>query len=181
MDAIEVLTQDHRKVESLFADFDRSTGPERKKDLMNEIVRELSIHAAIEEEVLYPAVREAVPEGNRLVKESLQEHGDAKSFLAELDGMDATDQGYDEKAHTLFKDVRHHVEEEEGEILPKLKEQVEPEILEDMGRELEAAKGRAPTRPHPMAPDQPPGIKVAGPVAAIVDRIRDRVQGRRTG
>ena len=181
MDAIEVLTQDHRRVEALFDDFDRAAGPDQRKEIMNQIVRELSMHAAIEEEVLYPSVREALPEGERLVQESLQEHGDVKQMLADLDDMPGTQQGFEEKAGNLFQDVRHHAEEEEGEIFPKLREQVGQEILDDMGRQLESAKGHAPTRPHPLAPDQPPALKLAGPIAAIVDRIRDRIGGRPTG
>jgi hypothetical protein len=79
----------------------------------------------------------------------------------------------------LKQDVEHHVQEEEGEVMPELSRTVESGVLDDLGREAEQAKRRAPTRPHPHAPDQPPGVKAAGPLAAILDRIRDAISGRR--
>jgi hemerythrin superfamily protein len=178
MSAIEVLTQDHRTVEQLFRQYETAPSLEDKREIVNQIVRELSIHAAIEEEILYPTVRETVPDGDQLVQESVREHSQVKQVLADIDGLPEHDLELDQRVGQLIRDIQHHVQEEEGEMFPKLEQALGPELLVGMGRELEEAKKRAPTRPHPQAPDQPPGIKVAGPVAALLDRIRDKIQGR---
>ncbi len=179
MSAIEVLKQDHRRVEQLFGQYrEAAASPERKQDIANQIIRELSVHAAIEEEILYPVVREALPDGDELAQESLQEHHEAKQVLADLDGMSPDGPEFDRRVGQLMKDIEHHVEEEEGEMFPKVQQALDEESLADIGRELEEAKKRAPTRPHAGAPDQPPGIKVAGPAAALIDRLRDKLQGR---
>lgn len=179
MSAIEVLKQDHRRVEQMFGQFqEAAASPERKQEIVNEIIRELSIHAAIEEEILYPIVREVLPDGDELAQESLQEHHQAKQVLSDLDSMSPGDAQFDQSVGRLIEDIEHHVEEEESEMFPRLQEALDDESLADIGRELEEAKNRAPTRPHPTAPDQPPGIKAAGPAAALLDRLRDKIQGR---
>ncbi len=178
MNAIEVLSQDHRKVEQLYRQYQQAPTNERKGEVVNEIIRELSVHASIEEEVLYPGVREALPDGDQLAQDSLQEHQSAKEILADLDKMSSDDPQFDHKVGQLMGDFEHHVQDEEGEMFPKLQQALGDDVLSDIGQELEQARKRAPTRPHPAAPDQPPGIKVAGPVAALMDRVRDKVQGR---
>jgi hemerythrin-like domain-containing protein len=185
VEAVELIKQDHLEVEALFKQWEALAGapedPERKRSLAERIVRELSMHAAIEEEVLYPAARAALPQGDDLIEESLQEHKEAKEMLLEIDRMSPDDSQFETKVRELIDDVRHHVEEEETKTLPQLRERLDHGTLSDIGEELEKAKKRAPTRPHPKAPDQPPGIKVAGPIAALIDRIRDRAQGRQAG
>lgn len=180
MNAIELIKQDHETVDGLFQQWEES-GPDetaRRRDLVRSIVRELSVHAAVEEQILYPAMKDALPDGDRLVKEALDEHQEAKEVLAELDDMEPSDRGFDARVTSLIADVRHHVEEEETEMLPKLAASLSPDLLEDMGRRMERAKSMAPTRPHPLAPSTPPGNTVAGPTAAVVDRVRDAVAGR---
>lgn len=178
MDAIDLIEQDHRHVDSLFERFEQTDDQDTKRELVNQMVHELSVHAAIEEEIFYPAVREALPEGDGLVNESLHEHQEAKELLNDLDGMEPDHPTFDPTVSRLIQEVRHHVEEEETEILPALRDRLDPELLGEMGQELESAKGRAPTRPHPAAPDSPPANKLTGPAAGLVDRIRDRVQDR---
>jgi hemerythrin superfamily protein len=179
MDATRLLEQDHREVEELFDQFERATGDTtRKGEVANQIVRELSIHAAIEEEVFYPAVRDAVPDGEGLVEHSLEEHQEVKELLAELEKMDPGDPGFHQKMQKVISDVKEHVGEEEGEMFPKFREVISATKLEEIGSKLEKAKAKAPTRPHPHAPNEPPGNKVVGPPAAAVDRTRDKIEGR---
>jgi hemerythrin superfamily protein len=180
MNGIDLIKQDHRTVKQLFQRFE-STEPgqtDRRRELVEVVIRELSIHAAIEETVLYPEISEAVPGGKELVEEGLEEHQDAKEALNELDGMDPEDQAFEAKVRSLIGDVRHHVEEEENEILPKLDAALSEERLQDLGTRLEKAKAGAPTRPHPLAPTTPPANLVAGPAAGVVDRVRDAATGR---
>ncbi|MFL5796893.1 MAG: hemerythrin domain-containing protein [Actinomycetota bacterium] len=179
MDATRLLEQDHREVEGLFDQFESSAGDtDRKGQIANQIIRELSIHAAIEEEVFYPAVRDAIADGEGIVEHSLEEHQEVKELLSELESMDPGDPGFHQKMEKVISDVKEHVEEEEGEMFPKFREAISATQLEEIGAKLEKAKEKAPTRPHPHAPNEPPGNKLAGPPAAAVDRARDKIEGR---
>ncbi len=173
-DALELLKKDHRTVEALFARFDK-LGDSKKKEkqkVVSEIIRELSIHAAIEEQILYPASRKLVKATEDDVLEALEEHHLVKWTLSELDKMKPSDERYDAKVTVLKELIEHHVEDEEEELFPKLKK-LGKEKLRELGEQLQAAKSIAPTRPHPRAPDTPPGNLVAGAGAALVDRALD--------
>jgi hemerythrin superfamily protein len=177
---VALLKNDHKMVDGLFKKFEAA--PKRnlkaKSKLRDEIVRELSIHAAIEEQILYPAAKErARQEG--LVLESLEEHHLVKVLLAEIDGMNPEDERFEPKVHVLMENVQHHVKEEEQELLPKVRKVLTRAELIDLGEQMAEAKKTAPTRPHPSAPDEPPGINVAGPVSAVMDSVKDMVRGTR--
>ena len=175
MDAIALLVKDHETVEKLFERFEQ-TGPRAMKargTLADRIVQELSVHAAIEEQVLYPAIRESLPEVEDDVLEALEEHHVAKWVLSEIDAMSPEDERFHAKVTVLIESVRHHVEEEEEELFPKVREAFSDEQLEQIGEALAEAKKLAPTRPHPKAPDTPPGNIVAGTGAALLDKARD--------
>lgn len=177
MNAITLLKQDHRTVDELFKRFE-SLGPRAKKgkrDVVDRIVRELAVHAAIEEMVLYPAIRAEFEKGDvdDLVLESLEEHHVVKWTLSELDGMDPSAERFDAKVKVLMESVRHHVKEEERELFPAVSKAFGRTRLEELGDALAEAKKAAPTHPHPRSPDEPPGNIIAGAGAAIVDRALD--------
>ena len=182
MDAIALLRQDHREVERLFKQFEKA-GPrahKTRRNLVDKVIKELSVHAVIEEQVFYPAVREAVEETEDTVLESLEEHHIVKWTLSELDGMDPEAERFVAKVTVLMESVRHHVEEEEDELFPKVREALSRKQLAELGEAMEKAKKAAPTRPHPRAPDTPPGNLVAGAGAAVLDKARDAVtEGRK--
>ena len=181
-DATEILIEDHLRVELLFARYEQlpaTATTDERRDIVRELVRELSIHAVIEEQVLYPAVRKALPEGERLHEEALQEHAAVKNVLAELDKMEPTADDYETRVRELIIGVRQHVQEEEGEVFPKLREELGMAQLREMGKALERAKDMAPTRPHPHAPSTPPANTIVGTAAAVVDRVRDVVRDER--
>jgi hemerythrin superfamily protein len=178
-DAVTLLTEDHRTVEQLFADYERGLqGPEAKRQVVDQIIRELSVHAAIEDAYLYPEVRKALGEGGELVDEGLHEHQEVKETLAALEDMDPADAAYDRKVASLIADVRHHVQEEEDEMFPKLRAALSAEQLVDIGRKLADGRAKAPTRPHPAAPSSGSGAKLAGPAAGMVDGVRDKLSDR---
>jgi hemerythrin superfamily protein len=178
MDAISLLKKDHRNVESLFKQFEKLDGAAReKKQIVQQIVRELSIHATIEEELLYPTARNVVRGEEDLVLESLEEHHVVKLLLSELESMNPKDERYDAKVAVLKETVMNHVEEEEHELFPALQKQLDKDQLNALGKALETAKKMAPTHPHPSAPDTPPGNLLAGLPAALVDKLRDLVTG----
>ena len=173
-----MLRADHREVERLFKQFEKA-GPnahKTRRQIVDKISQELSAHAVIEEQVFYPAVREAVPDAEDVVLESLEEHHIVKWTLAELEDMDPEHERFVAKTTVLIESVRHHVEEEEGELFPQVREVLKRKRLEEVGEAMAKAKEVAPTRPHPRAPDTPPGNLVAGAGAAIVDKAKDAVK-----
>ncbi len=179
MDAIKLLENDHRTVEKLFAQYEKlgDGHPTQKKMIVQKLVRELSIHASIEEELLYPTARKALRQKEDLVLESLEEHHLVKVTLSELQSMSPSNERYDAKVTVLKEAIEHHVEEEESDLFPALRKKLDKAALESLGTALESAKRLAPTRPHPNAPDTPPGNLLAGLPAALLDRVRDLVSG----
>jgi hemerythrin superfamily protein len=186
MDAITLLKEDHATVSKLFSGFDDlgDNAHEQKRKVVDEIIRELSIHAAIEEAVLYPTIRTVAKSGNTVlddqVLESLEEHHVVKWLLDELDGMDPKHERFDAKVTVLKETVEHHVDEEEDEMFPRLRDALDRKTLDELGTLLDKAKAVAPTHPHPHAPDEPPG-NVTALVAGFLDRVRDAVRGRPAG
>jgi hemerythrin superfamily protein len=180
-DATVLLTEDHRAVEQLFHMYGslEAPTPEDKRELVEAMIRELSIHGGIEEQVFYPAVRAVLTDGDALSDELLHDHEEMAELLTELEEMakavgdDIETPQFDAKVRTLIQNVMEHVAEEEGEIFPKVREVVGWEQLERMGESLEKAKKLAPTHPHPKAPNTPPANLVAGPATGVVDRARD--------
>jgi hemerythrin superfamily protein len=179
MDAITMLKEDHKTVEQLFKRFEKAGDKAyvEKRRLVDQIIEELSVHAAVEEQLFYPVTRATVPTVEDVALESLEEHHIVKWVLDELDGMDPEDERFTAKVTVLIENVRHHVEEEEEEYFPKVRDELGRNALADLGEAMEAAKKVAPTHPHPMAPDTPPGNLIMGTAAGMVDRVGDTVGG----
>jgi hemerythrin superfamily protein len=122
-DAIALLEADHEQVRKLFAQFKelKEEGSLKEKEsLVQQVCNALVVHTQIEEEIFYPAVREAIDDGD-LMDEALVEHAGAKDLIEQLQGMDPDDDLYDAKVTVLGEQIDHHVEEEEGEMFPKAK------------------------------------------------------------
>ena len=124
VDAIALLKQQHREVKEMFDRFENMTDRAKvsKKKLADEICNALIMHTTIEEEIYYPATREASEETEDLVDEAVVEHASAKDLIAQIMEMDPGDDLYDAKVKVLGELVDHHVEEEEKEMFPKMKE-----------------------------------------------------------
>jgi iron-sulfur cluster repair protein YtfE (RIC family) len=165
-------------VEKLFKGFERAgdTAYRTKRKLVDDIIRELSVHAAIEEQFLYPAVRRELPQAEDDALEALEEHHVAKWILSELEPMDPKDERFDAKVTVLIESVRHHVREEEHTLFPKIRAGMSRKDLLELGAQLAEGKRLAPTRPHPRSPDEPPGNLLVGAVAGVVDRARTAVK-----
>jgi hemerythrin superfamily protein len=178
MDAIQFILRDHRELERLFKEFERAEraeAPDRQRDTVRELIRALSVHAVIEEQFVYPALRRAGADTG--VLDALEEHHAVKLTLSELETLPATHSRYAAKVRLLAENVRRHVTEEEAELLPLLERALDDGQRSALGDSLDAAKRAAPTRPHPAAPDTPPGNFIAGAVAAVYDRSRDALRG----
>jgi len=157
MDAIVLLKADHKTVERLFKQFEKAGDDDYagKRRLVDQMIEELSVHAFIEEHIFYPEAREAVPETEDHVLESLEEHHIVKWVLSELQGMDPHEERFDAKVTVLIENVRHHVDEEENEWFPEVRKGLGRKVLQDLGARLEAAKKTAPRDPRPRADDEP--------------------------
>ena len=118
-DAISILKDDHKKVKGLFDDFEKAETLSEKRRIVAEIIQELKIHAKVEEELFYPAIRQSV--GKDLMTEADEEHHVVKILIAEIETMDGTETHYDAKVTVLAENIRHHIKEEEGEIMHRSK------------------------------------------------------------
>ena len=174
-DPIAQLQQDHRTVERLYGQFKTATG-DAKRQALDEIVRELSVHAVVEEQALYPAMRATLPDGDALVDHAIDEHQRVKEALAELDGADPEDEEVAALVRDMMREVTAHVAEEEEDLFPQLKQLAGPDVYTEMAGKAEKARAGAPTRPHPHAPSEGTGQAVAGAVAGVFDRARDKVR-----
>jgi hemerythrin superfamily protein len=181
MDAITLLKQDHKTVKGLFQQFDKAgdNAHAKKREIVDKLIEELSVHAAIEEQIFYPAARAAVEDAEDEVLESLEEHHVVKWLLSELDGMDPTAERFTAKVTVLKENVLHHADEEEKELFPKVRAAMGRKALQELGERLEKNKDVAPTRPHPRSPDTPPANLVTGPAAGVVDKARAAFRGKR--
>lgn len=123
MNAIALLTRDHENVKSMFEQYEGlgDKAYAAKQKLATKICLELTRHATAEEEIFYPAVREAGGETEDLVDEATVEHAAAKDLIAQILAMDSSDDLYDAKVKVLSEQIEHHVGEEEGEMFPKAK------------------------------------------------------------
>ena len=123
IDAIALLTTDHKKVKKLFKDFEKlkDHGSAKEKEaLVDEICQELTIHAQVEEEIFYPLAREVINDDD-LMDEAIVEHAGAKELIAQLVSTRATEPFYDAKVTVLGEEIAHHVEEEETDMFVKVK------------------------------------------------------------
>ena len=137
MDALTFLKQQHDEVEALFAQFEASSeGAEKARaDLAERITADLDVHAQIEEEIFYPAVREQGGELAKLVEEGEDEHAEAKQLIGAIKRI-TEDETLKERVLELAGAIRHHVAEEENEMFPKYREQIDGATLEDLGEQL---------------------------------------------
>ncbi len=138
MNAIDLLKQDHRIVDTLFKRIE-NTSPSKHKDIFERIRGELETHAHVEEVVFYPAVKRTSKELKDLVLEGLEEHSQIKKFLSEI-GRSRKDEVREAKLKVLIEDTRHHVKEEESEMFPKVEDNFEAEALEKLGARMEKEK-----------------------------------------
>ena len=170
--AISVLKQDHSNVEELFHRFEGLSGDalKEKARIRDKVIEHLSVHGELEEQVLYPAIRAKMPDEQDLVLEALEEHHMMKVALSELEKVQPGHERFDAKFTVLMENVRHHVQEEEDDLFPKVRDGFTNEELNDLGRQMEELRPNVPTRPHPLSPDQPPFNTLIGMPVAIIDK-----------
>ena len=142
MDALELLKTDHKNVNELFKKAEKTENKKQQKQLFDQIKIELETHAHIEETVFYPAVAKN-EELKDMVLESLEEHKQVKTLLREMDNLTADSEKFEPKLKVLIENIEHHaVEEEEEKMFPKIRKFMNAESLQELGKELEAAKAK---------------------------------------
>jgi hemerythrin superfamily protein len=137
MSAIDFLEEDHRQVEKFFDEYQELEDASDKNQLAVKICTMLQAHTQIEEEIFYPAAREAI-ENPELIDEAIVEHASAKQLIAEIENMKPGDELYDAKVKVLQEQVLHHVEEEEGELFPQV--EASELDLEALGKKMAERK-----------------------------------------
>jgi hemerythrin-like domain-containing protein len=157
-DAIVLLKNDHKEILKTFKEFEKAgeNATKRKGQIVDKMIELLNVHTYIENEVMYPRVRELLPELEDDVLESYEEHHVADVLVIELAAMKPDAERFDAKTTVLIENVRHHIEEEEQEWFPKVRQGLGRKQLQELGAEMEAAKKKAPTRPS-----QPSALKKA--------------------
>lgn len=156
-DVLQILRDDHEKVKSLFQEFEEAEDSKTKQRICEETLLELKVHAQLEEEVFYPAVRGEIDE-EEIMDEAVEEHHVAKLLIAELEDMDPDDDQFEAKFTVLGEVIDHHVQEEEGEMFPKVEEmdldfetlaQEMTQRKEELMEEVDSAKSSSGKRKAP--------------------------------
>jgi hemerythrin-like domain-containing protein len=177
-DVVDILTTDHHEVIDLLQQIKISTDAEESRDLTDTVISELVRHSVAEEMYVYPAMKKYLPDGDQAVDHDVEEHKELEKTMKKLESVDAQSSDFTQLLADLENILRDHVRDEENEQFPQLRAQVPGEELIEIGEKVENAKKLAPTRPHPMAPNNEVFHKLVGPGVGLVDRLRDKLTGR---
>ena len=155
-DAIVFLKEEHKQVKRVFREFRAAENSRARGRLVRQMIEMLTVHTYLENEIMYPEVRKLLPEIEDDVLESYEEHHVADMLCLELWSMDPTDRHYEAKATVLIENVEHHIEEEEQEWFPKVREGLSRAQLQDLGKRMIERRPGAPRKPT-----QPAALKKA--------------------
>lgn len=170
-DVIRLLDEDHHLLQARLSEFD-TAGAASRGELFWKLTNDLVRHEVAEEIVVYPALRR-LPGGDQIADARIAEQSEAEGHLAKMEKMDAESPEFVKDLAKLKASVLEHAKAEEETAFAMLAGSVPVGDRIEMGKRYAKAKDAAPTHPHPHAPDTPPGNVVLGPVAALIDRIRD--------
>jgi len=147
MKATDLLKKQHRQVEKLFKEVEKTEDPKQRRKLLDQIAADLKMHTQIEEEIFYPAVREVgTAKAEEMIDEAFEEHHVVDLVLAELPQVDPEDERFAAKMTVLSELVKHHVEEEEEEMFPMAEKKLGAERIKELGQQLEQMAGRGGQR-----------------------------------
>jgi hemerythrin-like domain-containing protein len=174
-DVVDLLMTQHNEIKSMFSRLSTAQGTE-KRELFEDLVRLLAVHESAEEEVVHPAARRSIHDGDQVVDSRLHEEDEAKHALAELYKLGVDNPEFDGKL-AMFRDaVLAHASREENDEFRYLRQNVPAERLERMAGAVKAAEAMAPTRPHPRSGESAAANMLTGPPIAVFDRLRDAVR-----
>lgn len=176
VDIVDLLLDDHQVVERLLGRLDVEAVPDRRSGLFRELTTALVQHEVAEEVTVYPFIRRLGGTGEVEADARIREQAEAESLLGTMQQLDVMGAEFAARFDELRRAVLRHARLEESVVFPYLTSATTPDDRSAMGRRYERAVQSAPTRPHPNAPDTPPGNRIVGPVAALADRVRDAFQ-----
>ena len=141
MNPVQMILDDHERVRQLFQQFQQADDERQKQQIADQVLTELTVHANLEEEIFYPAMRQKASgsEDQQMVQEAYQEHSEAKALIQQLQGMQASDPQFTTLFQQLQQDIEHHVQEEETEMLPKAEQELSDQ-MDRLGQEMAARK-----------------------------------------
>lgn len=174
-DALQLLRDDHQKVKELFKEFENADDATTRKRIADTVIRELEVHTMIEEEIFYPVVRRQQGDTSEMMNEATEEHHVADLLIAELRDMPASNKQFAAKFTVLAENVKHHIQEEESEMLPKAAE-LGGDRLGPLGEQMERRKMELMAEPQTRARKPTSTRKTAARGAAG----RSSTTGRRT-
>ncbi|MGP4022682.1 hemerythrin domain-containing protein [Actinomadura sp. 3N407] len=175
---VDLLLSQHEEIRNLASTVEKSSGETRRAafDRLREL---LAVHETAEEEVVHPFARRAIDDGSHIVDERLEEENEAKGVLSRLERLDPDSAEFQEMFSDFHKDLEAHASHEEREEFPRLRQEATDEQMRGMAKAVRAAEAVAPTHPH-QGVESPAKNIMAGPIAAVVDRVRDAIgKGRR--
>ena len=181
-DVVDLLSADHREFERIFQLLEDLRGKadpasvQRKRELVDEVTIGLAKHSVAEETQVYPRVEKTVDREE--ARHSKEEHAEEDKTMKRLERMDAGDPGFDSAVRQLIREIRHHVEHEESRMFTELRASFSRDELVEMAEKVESVKKLAPTRAHPLTPNSAGIRTVLGPVASLLDHLRDAISGR---
>jgi hypothetical protein len=178
-DVTDILTADHKEMIDLIGRIEGASDAGQRRDLADTLIAEVMRHAVAEEMFVYPVIKEHVPNGAEEVEHDKQEHDEIVQVMKQIEDVDASDPAFMELIRTLEGQLRHHAKDEEAKQFPQLQAHIPAEKLVEMGQKVQNAKKLAPTRPHPSAPHSELFHKTVGPGVGMVDRLLDKLTGRR--
>jgi hemerythrin-like domain-containing protein len=183
MDALTFLRQDHKSVLGMLEVLDgapegNGAAASGLRTMVTNLVIAESQHEAIEEQFFWPAVRDALDEGDELADTAVEQEQAGKQLLQQLEDSEPGEPEYQEALKQFVKLGRDHIAFEQDVVWPRFQAAVSDEELVALGEKLERAKKIAPTRPHPDTPPNSTVLKTVGMATATMDHIRDAATGR---
>lgn len=175
MDAVELLNRDRCPARRLFHDYETQPDEVQRRCTVDAVVTTLSTLLALEEMIVYPLVRQVVPNGNQTADARVAAHTELKRILVALDAANR-DQS---RTHSLVAVLREEVEQHlrpETQLLDKLRNCVDLQMVADLGGIVEQLKQLVPASARPAPPDEPPLLPLTATIAAAYDRLWDRLQ-----
>lgn len=179
-DVVDLLLDQHTEIRQLFEEVEQAPQGDARQESFDRFRRLLAMHETAEEELVHPLARRTLPDGGTVVDERLGGEHQAKEILQQLDGLGPGDPQFDGLLTRLREAVLTHAEAEEPHEFVQLRQHSNPDELQAFAAAVRLAEPTTPTRPRPGMESATANL-VAGPFAAVVDRVRDVLRGATGG
>lgn len=178
MDAIEMLEGEHRDIEELLSRYSATEPGAERREIVRILGRNLTKHAALEEEMLYPLMARLAPNADLRIERRLDTHAGIRRTLVALTEPPAVNQAVtDRLMDDLQRQVREHAQSDETDLLPRLRNVIDQQACDELGEVLVAARKIAPEQVQIRSPIDGPSLALTIPIATFCDRLSDRLSG----